>query len=358
VDIHHEIEELDRTGITVQREHHAPPVLLAWIDQHFGGAWSSEVARGGVMYARDADGFIGFVAYDSRDYSYHWLAPHAAESDMGIFGPIGVLDRVRARGFGTLLLRGAMHGLRERGYRRALIGAVGDERLEAFYIREAGATIADRFDPIPRGRRFRTTILASGSGSNFEAVAAAAADGALPLDVTALISNRAGVRVLERAKAAAIPAHVVVWDRVDESRAEYDARVLVEVATTEPELVLLLGWMHVLPEAFVDAYACLNVHPAYLPFDPLANAVTMPDGSIIPAFRGARAVDDARAAGVGWIGASLHRVGLEVDRGAILARAPLRLDPKEPRAALDRRLHDLERQVVAAGIRRWAWEQT
>jgi phosphoribosylglycinamide formyltransferase-1 len=83
----------------------------------------------------------------------------------------------------------------------------------------------------------------------------------------------------------------------------------------------------------------------------------MPDGTTIPAFRGARAVDDALAAGVGWIGASFHRVGVEVDRGSLLARLPLKLRAGESRADLDARLHALERKVVATGIQRWSWEQ-
>ncbi len=357
VDVHHAIEELDRNGITITRENRAPEALLAWIDDAFGGVMSFEAARGGVLYARDAAGYVGFAAFDARAYDYRWLAPYAKERDLGLFGPIGVVERARGKGLGALLMRAAMFGLRERGYRRALAASIDDDAFTHWFQREAGARIADRFQHMPAQRRYRATILASGNGSNFAAVAEAAAAGRLPLEVTGLVSNRAGVRVLDRAKAASVPAHVVVWDRASESRADFDARVLVEVAAIEPDVVLLLGWMHILPELFVDTFTCLNIHPAFLPYDPMAEIVTVPDGTTIPAFRGAHPVDDALAANAGWIGASFHRVGVEVDRGSLLARAPLKLEPGESRAALDERLHALERRVVATGIERWSWEQ-
>jgi phosphoribosylglycinamide formyltransferase-1 len=205
------------------------------------------------------------------------------------------------------------------------------------------------------GRAHRTTILASGSGSNFEAVVAASQRGSLPLDVTALVVNRAGAGALARARRLGVPAQLVAWDRATESRAGYDARMIEAVGATEPELVLLLGWMHVLSATFVERFPeTLNLHPAYLPLEPAADVVCFPDGSESPVFRGAHPVDDALRAGSVWIGASVHRAGPAVDRGAVLARAPLQLRPGESRESLDARVHTLEREIVAEAIRTWA----
>jgi phosphoribosylglycinamide formyltransferase-1 len=154
-----------------------------------------------------------------------------------------------------------------------------------------------------------------------------------------------------------VPAFPVVWDRTDESRADFDARLTIEVEATDPDLVLLLGWMHVLPASFVERYDCLNVHPAYLPLDPAADEVTYPDGSAGKVFRGAHAVDDALAAGSSWVGASVHKATAETDRGEVYARAPLPVLPGEARDALELRIHHLERRVVNTAIRRWTWEQ-
>jgi phosphoribosylglycinamide formyltransferase-1 len=117
--------------------------------------------------------------------------------------------------------------------------------------------------------------------------------------------------------------------------------------------------MHVLPPQFVERFPeALNLHPAFLPLDPNLDVVTMPDGTLLPAFRGAHAFDEALAANLGWSGASVHRLGAAVDRGELLARAPLRINSGDERTALDQSLHHLERGVVATAVRHWSYLQT
>jgi phosphoribosylglycinamide formyltransferase-1 len=159
---------------------------------------------------------------------------------------------------------------------------------------------------------------------------------------------------------AGVATRTVVWDRAAEPRATYDTRVLDAVAATEPELVLLLGWMHRLPPAFVDRFAdILNVHPAFLPFDATADDVVVPDGRVMPAFRGAHALRDALAAGAPWLGASVHRVTAQVDRGEIVVRTPLQrgaaLSAAEQVVAA---LRPIEHAAVAAAVRRWCFERS
>jgi len=356
--IHHELVALDDRGIRPLREHHTPERILGWIDATFGGTWSSEAAAGGVWIAEDTGGALGFAAYGASGLAYHWLRAWEQREGVGIFGPIGVAARGQRAGLGSVLLHAALFALRERGYRQALIPVVGEPGLVAFYERHAGARVIEDVDLSRGGRRYRTTVLASGKGTNFQSVIDGAQSGRLPLDVAALVANRPSAFALERARRADVAATAVVWNRANESREAYDARVLEAVAASEPDLVLLLGWMHVLAPSFVARFPqMLNLHPACLPLDPGEDIATMPDGTALLAFRGAHAVDDALAAGSRWAGATLHRVGVAVDRGAVLARAPLSLEPGEPREALDERLHALERRVVAAGIRRWSWEQ-
>ena len=76
--------------------------------------------------------------------------------------------------------------------------------------------------------------------------------------------------------------------------------------------------------------AVLAVHrigAAYLPLDPEADVVEMPDGTTIPALRGAHAVRDAVRAGLPWSGASVHVVTDATDRGRILVRVPCTVAP-------------------------------
>ena len=302
-------ERIARAGYEFANAQPASGATLAWIDEVFGGSWSSEVAVASSVVATKDDAPAGFAAFDPQGLRYAWLRGIAREADVGIFGPFGVAPALRGSfaapqgdSLGSLLLEIALCGLRARGYRRGLIAATS-QGLVPYYERHAGARVIERYDP----REFtpkpvRTVVLASGSGTNFQAVIDRVADG-LPLDLRALVSNRSDAFAIERARKADIPAILLPWQHDRESRAQYDRALHEAVARLEPELVLLLGWMHLLDPAFVDAFPnMLNVHPAFLPLDPASDSVTLPDGTTMPAFRGPRAVRDALAAGkyMGW----------------------------------------------------------
>ena len=358
VDVHHAIEALDReSGIYVGREHRTPERALTWIDAHFGGTFASDAAASGIWIAEVSGRPIGFAAFDARGLRYDDVRFWQTRDGVGLLGPLGVLPAYRGRGLGTTLARAACFGLRERGYRQGVFPAVAAAEHVAFLERQTHARFVQAVDE-RSARRYRTTVMASGTGSNFAGVLAAAGRGDLPLEITALVTNRAGAGALAHASSAGVTAEVVTWSRASETRDDYDARVIAAVAATEPDLVLLLGWMHVLPATFLARFPeTLNLHPAVLPLDPSRDTVTMPDGTEIPAFRGAHAVDDAVGAGLGWSGATVHAVGVAIERGAVYARAPLALPPGVSRDVLEAQLHALERDVVTTAIRRWARER-
>lgn len=358
-DVHHAIEALDREGgIYAFREHRTPERILGWIDAHFGGARSSEAAAGGIWIAERAGVPLAFAAFDARGLRYHWLRAWTQRDAVGMFGPFGILESARGLGIENVLVRAALFSLRERGYRQALVPAVESPDAVKFYEAHANARIVENVDPGRRGRRFRATVLASGNGTNFGAVAAAAAAGSLPLELGTLVVDRVDAFAKTRAREAGITVREALWDRAAESRAAYGDRLVDIVAETEPDLVLLLGWMHVLGAPFVARFPdMLNVHPAFLPLDPTAETVTMPDGTSIPAYRGAHAFDDALEAGSRWSGATVHGVSVAVDRGAVYVRAPLALEPGRTREDLEASLHALEHRVVSDAILRWSWER-
>lgn len=185
----------------------------------------------------------------------------------------------------------------------------------------------------------------------------AVAAGDISLDVRAVIANKRDAFALERARRANVPAIELVWDRAAMSRDAYDERLLETVTRTEPDLVLLLGWMHILSARFIERFPeLLNIHPAFLPLDPSAETVEVPDGTSIPAFRGAHAIADALAAGARWYGATVHRVGNEIDRGAVLERRAIPLREKTEEAALAA-LRPVEREVLRAALTRWSRER-
>lgn len=358
VDLNQSFDAASIAGIEIGEPHAADGRTLAWIDEVFGGAWSSEAFAGRTIVARRSGAPVAFVTLAPQGLKYAWLEGVARETDVGVIGPIGVAPHERRRGLGRHVLAKGLEVLRDAGLMRAVIPAVSEEVIP-FYAAAAGAMVAEHFDraALVRPAR-RVLVMASGNGSNFQAVADAVRSGTLPIDVVALLSNNLHAFALVRARDAGVPSHVVTWNKGDESREEYDRRLLDAAAAERPDLVLMLGWMHLLCESFVNAFTeIVNLHPAFLPLDPMRDDVTTPDGACIPAFRGPRAVTDALAARSPWVGATLHRVTHATDRGPVLARKPLQVRPGEAEAELMERVHDLERGVVRSGLMRWLYER-
>jgi phosphoribosylglycinamide formyltransferase-1 len=340
--VHHALVALDERGIRLDRFQHVPDDTAAWIDAEFGGWTSPLVAGAGVWLAstRDSGRRIAIAAYDVRAPRHARLRAYSVDRELGIVCPLCVLpEYTQDAELCETMRHAALFSLRERGYRKALIPG------------------AEQFSSATR-RSYRATLLASGGGSNVQAVLDGVASGALPLEIGAVVVNRPNAPVIERARRAGVPVCVVGWDRESESRARYDARVLAAVADSRPDLVLTLGWMHVLAPEFITAFPeLINVHPAFLPLDPARDTVTMPDGTVIPVFRGAHALRDSLAAGSPWAGASVHYVTNEVDRGEVLVRTPLRVKPGEEEPELLARLHVYEHRAVELAIERWICER-
>jgi phosphoribosylglycinamide formyltransferase-1 len=112
-------------------------------------------------------------------------------------------------------------------------------------------------------RRPRLVVMVSGSGTNLQAVLDAVATQRLDAEVVAVVSDRAGVRALERAAAAGVPA-VHVGAHAGERRADYDARLADVVAGFDPDWIVLAGWMRILTMSFLGWFPgrVLNLHPA------------------------------------------------------------------------------------------------
>ncbi|NNM91728.1 MAG: hypothetical protein HKL92_00145 [Candidatus Eremiobacteraeota bacterium] len=347
---------LEARGLQIE-ERERDDALCAWIDVAFGGGWSGEAYRSkNLVLSRDGQR-RAFVSLAAQGLRYAWLRNEGARPGTGIFGPIGVAADSRSDGIGADLALVGCARLRELGYERALIPAVGGLQLERFYERALGARVVERIDPMRWWEpRARVVAMASGNGSNLQALLDAISRNELPIDLAAVVVNRGDAGAAERARAAGV-RHVekTIWLRASESRASYDARLLASVDRLEPEGVVLLGWMHLLDAKFVARFPeLLNLHPAYLPHDPRADSVTLPDGSSIPAFRGAHAIRDALAAGSAWVGASVHRVSADTDRGEVLLRRPL-VSEGRSESELASALRPIEHRITVEAIRLWCF---
>jgi phosphoribosylglycinamide formyltransferase 1 len=204
-------------------------------------------------------------------------------------------------------------------------------------------------------RPFPTAILASGSGTNLQAVLERARAGVLPLEIRLVVSDRAGAFAIERAQRAGVPSRVLPYQAATQTRGEYARALAAEVRRSGARLVLLLGWMHVLAPEFLTAGfdGVLNLHPAYLPDDPAADHVTLPDGTVSAVYRGAHALRDALRAGAPTTGATLIEITPAVDRGPVLARRAFALRADDTEESALARLHPVEQDVVQEGVLKW-----
>lgn len=164
-------------------------------------------------------------------------------------------------------------------------------------------------------------VLVSGEGTNLQALI----DAGLP--VAAVASNRSGVRALERAETAGIPARVFELDGYPD-RAARDRELADWLLLRGVDLVVLAGYMHLLTPSFLDRFPdrIVNVHP-----------------SLLPAFPGAHAIDDALAAGVDTTGVTVHLVDEGLDTGSVIRQEPVAV---EPRATLLERIHAVEHRLL------------
>jgi phosphoribosylglycinamide formyltransferase-1 len=164
-------------------------------------------------------------------------------------------------------------------------------------------------------------VLVSGNGSNLQALV----DAGLP--VRAVASNRKDAYALVRARAAGIPVATFSLDCHDD-RAERDLVMATWLEEHGVELVVLAGYMHLLTAPFLARFPrrIVNVHP-----------------SLLPAFPGAHAIEDALAAGVETTGVTVHYVDEGLDTGAAIVQEAVAVEPRE---TLEERIHAVEHRLL------------
>lgn len=172
-------------------------------------------------------------------------------------------------------------------------------------------------------------VLVSGSGTNLQALL----DAELP--VVAVASNRPGVRALDRAQAAGVATAVFELDDFAD-RAARDASMAEWLGHQGVELVVCAGYMQLLTAPFLERFPCLNVHP-----------------SLLPSFPGARAVEDALAAGVPETGVTVHFLDEGVDTGPVIAQERVHVEPTDTPETLHGRLQAVEHRLLPEVVRRY-----
>jgi phosphoribosylglycinamide formyltransferase 1 len=172
-------------------------------------------------------------------------------------------------------------------------------------------------------------VLVSGEGTNLQALLEA------DLPVVAVASNNTKARALDRAARAGIEAAAFPTVEFD-SREHRDEELAEWVAERGVELVVLAGYMQLLTTPFLERFPgrILNVHP-----------------SLLPAFPGAHAVEDALAHGVKVTGATVHFVDEGIDTGPIVLQAAVDVREGDTAETLHARIQEVEHRLLPAAVR-------
>lgn len=181
----------------------------------------------------------------------------------------------------------------------------------------------------------RLAVMASGNGSNFEALAAACADGRLDARIEWLVCDRPGAFVTERARKYGIPVFAAD-PKSYPTKGDYEREVLQRLQEKQVELVCLAGYMRIVSEVLLDVYGgrMINIHP-----------------SLLPSFKGAHAIRDAYEYGVKVYGVTIHYVDDTLDGGRIVAQQAIPYEGDDM-AELEGLIHAAEHALYVDTVRR------
>lgn len=184
----------------------------------------------------------------------------------------------------------------------------------------------------------RVVVLISGSGSNLQALIDGIAQGELPVEIAAVVSNRPEVMGLTRAQTAGIPTQVLDHKNFA-TRDDFDAELIRIIDTYTPELVVLAGFMRILTPAFTAHYLgrMLNIHP-----------------SLLPKYQGLHTHQRAIDAGETHHGVSVHFVTAELDGGPVAIQAKVPVLATDDATSLAKRVQQQEHVIYPMAVKWFA----
>ncbi len=178
-------------------------------------------------------------------------------------------------------------------------------------------------------------VLASGRGSNFQALIDAARSGYFPATISGLITDNQEAYAIRRAKDAGIPVSVIDFGSFPE-RGGYETALRREMEACDPDLFVLAGYMRILPSAIVKAFRgrIMNIHPA-----------------LLPSFPGLHAQRQALEYGVKVSGCTVHFVDEGTDTGPIIIQRCIPVEEEDDEEALAARILVEEHRILTEAVR-------
>lgn len=180
----------------------------------------------------------------------------------------------------------------------------------------------------------KIAVLASGNGSNFEALANAVGNGEIPAKIDLLFSDHQDAYVLKRAEKFQIASESFELKEF-ENKAAYEDALLNLLKKNQIDLVILAGYMRIVGEKLLQAFPkrIINIHPA-----------------LLPSFPGLHGIKDAYEAGVAETGVTVHYVDSGVDTGPVIAQEKVIIDKNDTLEILEEKIHAVEHGLYPAVI--------
>ncbi len=179
--------------------------------------------------------------------------------------------------------------------------------------------------------------IASGSGSNFEAIVESTEKGILKdkAQIEVLICNKAGAYCMERAKNHKIPVVLIESDKHKGTREEFDAKIIDVLKKYKVDLVVLVGYMRLVSKLFIETFKgnIMNIHPA-----------------LLPSFKGMHAHRDVLAYGVKVSGCTVHFVDSDADHGPIIIQKCVPVYDTDTEETLGKRVLEWEHMIFPKSI--------
>ena len=179
----------------------------------------------------------------------------------------------------------------------------------------------------------KIAVFASGNGSNFEAIAQSAAEKKIEAEVKLLICDKPQAFVIERAKKFGIETHILEPKNFS-SKSEYEQKIVELLEQNEIDLICLAGYMRIVGVTILEKYEgkIINIHPA-----------------LLPAFKGATAIEDAFRFGVKVFGVTVHLIDSTIDGGTIVAQRAFEYHGQDI-DEVEKKIHTIEHELFPEAI--------
>jgi phosphoribosylglycinamide formyltransferase-1 len=178
----------------------------------------------------------------------------------------------------------------------------------------------------------RIVILFSGEGTNLLNLIDKLEG--TPVSIAAAICNRPEAKGIERAKARGVDVDIIDH-RLFANREEFDTALVSKIEEYKPDLVVMAGFMRILTPVFTDTVKAINLHP-----------------SLLPRFKGTRAIERSFESGDEYGGVSVHWVSGELDGGEVISQRSFKKEEGETLESFTEKIHEIEYELLPETVER------